>query len=82
MTRRRRNASLRRRVDVRTARHDRRTGQAELVARARQGDQEAFEQLVRATYADDVHPRLPADRQRGGREGRGRRSRTCGPTGG
>jgi len=28
------------------------TGQAELVARAREGDQEAFEELVRATYAD------------------------------
>ena len=28
------------------------TGQAELVARARQGDQEAFEELVRDTYAD------------------------------
>jgi RNA polymerase sigma-70 factor (ECF subfamily) len=28
------------------------TGQAELVARARDGDQAAFEELVRATYAD------------------------------
>ena len=28
------------------------TGHAELVARAREGDQEAFEELVRATYAD------------------------------
>ncbi len=28
------------------------TGQAELVARAREGDQAAFEELVRATYAD------------------------------
>ena len=47
------------------------TGQAELVARAREGDQAAFEELVRATYADTYTLAEPPDRQRGGCERRG-----------